>query len=358
MTRETREWSEQIKLMQAEARAANQREDNPGDHRPDVYHEGDKTVYRASALGGCERALWYARTGVERSPVSATLMKAFREGSNSEDLVLQMARERYFFDITEPQCEYEIEVPGTDGLVVVRGHLDGLGASSGTKEVGNVEAKMLGPDLWKKSHTARFKSIPHWMVQVQLGMMGSGRTRCWMIWGEKDADGVAKDVSYTVVEYSARDAVMALAKVRRVEAAVAAGLDIECAKEEFGCSYWQLHEGKGWGAEDVETVDDQELGALGAAWLRAKDAVKMAEGARDKARDAFKRALAKNNIDHSVGVGARGMPAFVARKVEQTRVNVDRAKLEQDGLLDQYSSTSQSSYWTIEATKKTEQGES
>ena len=84
----------------------------------------------------------------------------------------------------------------------------------------------------------------------------------------------------------------------------------------------------------------------------------MAEGARDKARDAFKRALAKNNIDHSVGVGARGMPVFVARKVEQTRVNVDRAKLEQDGLLDQYSSTSQSSYWTIEATKKTEQGES
>jgi len=52
------------------------------------------------------------------------------------------------------------------------------------------------------------------------------------------------------------------------------------------------------------------------------------------------------------------MPVFVARKVEQTRVNVDRAKLEQDGLLDQYSSTSQSSYWTIEATKKTEQGES
>jgi len=338
---EPTKYSDLISTMQAEARAANARGDNPGDHRPDVYRDGDVWVYRASAVGSsCDRALWYARTGVERSPVAGNLQKAFIEGSNSEDLALQMAREKFFFEITDPQYEYEIEV--MEG-VVIRGHLDGLGHSA-TGEDSIVEAKMLGKDLWKKSHTARFKAIPHWGAQVQMGMKGTGRKRCTMIWGRKDDDGVCEDVTYSVVDYSAREVAVILAKVRRIEEAVASGKPPECAKEEFGCSYWQLHEGKR-AKDDLEVVEHEQLGRAIQAVEVCKSDVKAAERKLDEAKANVEKLLEELKIDHSVRVEWKGTP-MIAQHVVQERRNFARAAMEQDGVLDKYSELKTSSYWT------------
>lgn len=336
------QYSDLIPQMQAEARAANARGDNPGDHRPDVYKDGDLWVYRASAVAGCPRSLWYARTGVERSPVAESLQKAFREGSNSEDLALQMAREKFFLDITDPQYEYEIEV--MEG-VVIRGHLDGLGKDGAMKREGNIEAKMLGKDLWKKSASERFKAIPHWLPQVQLGMRGSGRKICWMIWGQKDDEGVCAEVTYSTVEYSAREVAVILAKVREIEEMVASGKSPECPKEEFGCSYWQLHEGKR-AKDDLEVVTHEQLGQAIQALEVCKSDVKSAERKVEEAKANVLELLKELGIDHSVRVEWKGTP-MIAQHVVTERRNYAKNAMEQDGVLDKYSELKTSDYWTF-----------
>ena len=339
------DYSEQVQEMRAAARAANAREENPGDHRPNVYREDGTWIYRASAVGGCPRALWSARMGVERSPISDTLMKAFREGSNSEDIAIQMAREKFFMEITDPQHEYHVDVRDGDEVVaVVRGHLDGLGRSSGTDQDGNIEVKMLGPDLWKKSHTARFNAIPHWLDQVQMGMRGSGRRLTWMIWGKKDSDGVCEDVSYTVVEYNARHVAQVLARIKENERAVAEGREIECVTEEFGCPYWTLHEGKKGDRPEIEEIQDDRLAKLAELWLRAKGEATGAKKRAEVARDAYLKVAEEMKVGEQ---SARFGDLIVRRTVSERR-NIARAALENDGLLDKYSSINEVVSWTVD----------
>lgn len=346
------EYSDRVRELQAEARAANARGDQPGDHRPDVYREDGRWVYRASALGGCPRALWLARQGVDRSPRNKTLDRAMMEGSNSEEIILQMAREKFFLTITDPQYEYEIEV--MEGLAIVRGHLDGLGEHTSMDQLGNVEAKALGPDLWKKSATARFKAMPHWDRQVQLGMRGSSRRLTWMLWGQKGEDGVVVDVTYTVVEYSAREVAMALAAVKANEEACANGAHVECPKEEFGCPFWTLHEGK---REELEVVQDQKLATLAAKWLRAKAHQAAAKTEVDEAKAAFEKAAEAAKLGTGgLELAGKGQPRTKVKLVERTQRKYDRGLMVEDGVLDKYEYEGTSSYWTVTAIDDEEEG--
>lgn len=330
MTRTTPEYSLHVHELRARARALNEQGSNIGDHRPDVYRDNGVWVYRASALGSCPRALWLARSGVDRSPTNAIMSKAYMEGTNSEPVAIAMATEKWHWKITDPQYEYEIEVmPG----VVIRGHLDGLGEDTAMKQVGNVEVKMLGPDLWKMSQERRFATIPHWATQVHLGMRGSGRRLTWMIWGRKDDDGVCSDVTYGVVEYSARAVALAMKRVRDTEAAIASGAHVPCEDEDWGCPYWTLHEGT---KKELEHVQDQKIATLARIEYQANLAKKAATEAHDKAKIDLLAAVNERKLGDEVIVEGRGTGAYKLLRVRQTRREIDRGRLREDGLFDTY----------------------
>lgn len=215
-----------------------------GDHRPNVYQREDGLwVYRASAVGGCERALWYARMGLERSPINEKVLVQMREGSRLEGDILAMFSEQYEFKLTHPQHRVDIPVVGTDA--VISGAMDAQGHDTMFGRTGPVDAKKLGPDLWKRRGDLP-NVMPNWFDQLQCYIHGMGADMGWMVYGESAGTAPKQTIeqtTYRVVEADLAVIARLRQKVRRVERAVASKTMPDCLEETFMCPYWQMHTG-------------------------------------------------------------------------------------------------------------------
>lgn len=88
------------------------------DNRPSVYYEGEKTVYRASSFGIPLRSLVAARLGYEPQGPPTIVREAAEEGHRMEPVVKNI--------LAEPVHHEQREVEFEHGLVIVRGHIDGV----------------------------------------------------------------------------------------------------------------------------------------------------------------------------------------------------------------------------------------
>lgn len=315
--------------LKAKVRGANQRGvrlDGGGDDRPPVYEEDGTWVYRASTVGGmCDRALWLARMGVERSPTPDGLKVAYLESANNEQLAIDMFVDEYRITVEDQQHEFEIDV--CDG-VIVRGHVDGIGHDTTLDRRGVVEVKCIRADDWDRRSPSMY---PSWETQMQLGMKGLGLPLTWIVYGRK-VDGVVDRVSYSVVEYRPRAVAEVMRRIRRVEQLVADGRPAVCDRERWGCPYWALHEGVD--GEDQE-IEDRALAALAVQITDRAAEVRRAEEQLKRMR----RELTDKLIELKVKNGVIVAPG-VRRKVTvitPTRRVWDEDKLREDGVdLDRY----------------------
>ncbi len=121
-------------------------ESRGGDNRPSVYFDPDINlwVYRASALGRCDRELVMLRRGAEGEPVPDWLMRRFNEGHEFEDELLRRFSEDNDTEVIDRQRV--VEIPVGKGAIV-RGSIDGR--TEDTMAV-LVDAKFLGPDKFRE----------------------------------------------------------------------------------------------------------------------------------------------------------------------------------------------------------------
>ncbi len=118
-------------------------------HYPAVTIDEDKVMrIRASALGGCYRALAAEAVGYAADSVPKNMLQVFGEGRRREPIILQRLVEEYEVDLIFPPIDkpYSIELKIADGLAIV-GHIDGLGMWGGKKWV--IEVKTASPDMFK-----------------------------------------------------------------------------------------------------------------------------------------------------------------------------------------------------------------
>ncbi len=141
------------------------------DHRLDV---------RASALGQCRRALWYAATGrPQTNPMTDETRLVLEAGQALEPVVVR-AMQRRFWTVTpsDPEDPWRVEVEAGAGLVV-SGHPDATGAIElfGGERV--IEVKTRGPEAFKRWRTlGAERSHPESVAQAacySLGMFGEVR---------------------------------------------------------------------------------------------------------------------------------------------------------------------------------------
>ena len=315
--------------LKAQVRGANLRGvrlDGGGDNRPPVYEEDGRWVYRASAVGGmCDRALWLARTGVERSPTPEGLQTAYLESANNEELAIAMFTDEYGVTVDQQQREYEIDV--CDG-VVVRGHVDGVGYDTVLGRTGVVEVKCIRVDDWDERSTTMY---PSWEPQIQLGMKGLNLPFTWVVYGRK-VDGVVDRLSYSVVERRPRVVAEIMRRIRRIEQMVDDSAPPVCDKERWGCPYWTLHEGTG---DEEQEIEDRALASL---------ATQIADRAGEirRAEEQLKR-MRKELTDKLIGLKVTGGVIVApgvrikAKVVTPTRKIWDENKLREDGVdLDAY----------------------
>lgn len=168
-------------------------DDRKGDDRPAVYVENidgvDVVVYRASALGGCERALVAARVGATRHPVPAVIQNAFDEGHRNEPIIMGRFADDHTGQmrlIPNGENQRQVQIPviwsgkrKTSQPIMVRGSLDGLaigvsGDLKGKKIV--VDAKAFSTSNFDRMlrDPSKLPFWDHYITQQMLYARGVG----------------------------------------------------------------------------------------------------------------------------------------------------------------------------------------
>lgn len=264
-----------------------------GDDHNIVYPYAGKWVYRASAIGSCERALFAARRGLSPTPPPGKLQDAYDEGHRAEDYLLQ----RFFEDhtdhtrLTDPPSDM-VTVEGNQmtvrvpvGDAVLRGSLDALSQHGNHLYV--VDAKAVGPDLWK-AMVDKEKIPSAYVDQQHVYMAGVGAKEAILACGRK-VDGVIRpgcDMGYLRIPFDPAILQRAKERVLRVESWVAADRtdwpDCPSAHGAWGCPYVYLHDEPEW--EPVDPADEPHIDHAAETWAHAVELEKRAKALKADAK--------------------------------------------------------------------------
>ena len=135
---------------------------------------------RASALGQCRRALWYAATGQPQTNPMTDETRLVLEAGQALEPVVVRAMQRTFWTVTpsDPEDPWRVEVEAGAGLVV-SGHPDATGAIELFGEERVIEVKTRGPEAFKRWRTlGAERSHPESVAQAacySLGLYGEVR---------------------------------------------------------------------------------------------------------------------------------------------------------------------------------------
>lgn len=241
-------------------------------------------VYRASSIGYCPLALYYDRQGVDHEPTPEWLQKAFDEGIDNEQRILDMLysktplwklytveelknRGYQMGDVTgdpsgnDYSSQVRVEIP-VGNVGVVRGHVDGVAYIwlSGHKrywETRGVEAKAFGNSLWGLYKRKGLAGFPKYQWQVSVLMHGLGLPFLFVV-GRKDDAGVVQEIDIEEVDEPPVSLGQIKGRVLGLEARLGSGNEPKCdIPFMYPCPFYQLHEqeaGLEQGVDDVKLI--------------------------------------------------------------------------------------------------------
>lgn len=265
------------------------------DHRPDVYEEGGKWVYRASSFGGsCLGSLVRSAVGVGTSSPPDVIQRAYDFGAANEHVVIDefsryhgwrmlgptQLENRYGWGSVKANGQVELDLPVPGG--VIRCHPDGVAkcyriddatrekyenlpyALGDTRvvEVKTVAASMKGQNLFEK--------YPNWPWQLSVEMGVTKLPAIYVVAWKEDGELIRLDdgrLDLTVAYYSTPPYSLGAMKKRVAEIARAvrahgdgAGFPA-CDVKQWPCGHWEFHdkvEGI-WAKPDLLEIDDEEI---------------------------------------------------------------------------------------------------
>lgn len=292
------------------------------DDRPAVYLEGNRTVFRASALGGCLRALVAARLGYDPLPFDEASELRMGEGNLHEPVIVEWLKTEGW-PVVDQQCLVELTVADT---IVIRGHIDGIGRRPGRDDV-LVEIKAMGEDPFKRWVADRFASNDRYAWQVSTYMHALNVPGLFVV---KNRNTGAVDVM------EIDEAPIPLAKIKaraaQVEAIARRGDFPECDTAYlWNCPYRYLHDQKE--LPGLASVDDTEVDALAGAYDRARTLATQADSMKKLARDRLADVVRDRK---KVKTGSWSVSCSL-----QKRTTVDMAKLRAEVDVTPYEVTSE-----------------
>jgi hypothetical protein len=244
-----------------------------GDDRPRVYRDDNLWVYRASSLGGCERALLAARREEPASPPPPTLQTAFDQGHAAEDLIMRRWQDNHTWALvtSENSRQVQVQIVDPDLGAAIRGSLDGYAHHGEHNLAYPVDAKAFGKTLWDKLDKQGIWAFPHYCAQLAvyaagLGVLGWDVNEAMLAVALKNDDGTVtadspvRYVSVDIAELNERGYGLdgLWRKVERIETAARDNTpftEFPCPREggEWGCPYPQVEDR----LEPVELTGDE-----------------------------------------------------------------------------------------------------
>lgn len=227
------------------------------DNRPSRYIETDAdgnetVVYRASSLGGCDRAMVaYARGHVPR-PHPKWFQEVLDEGTNAEDAIDAMWVRETGVGTTKKQAEYELFVGIIEGRrVIIRCHPDGIDDHG----VYVREYKKFRPSTFPQFREKGAFINEYYPWQVSIEMLVTGMT-CQFVGGEF-VDGEIVSVLPFIYGVPPISLVKIKQTIARVERLINEGYgaeEVPCTKR-FPCPFWPLHDDVLAGGETRVVLD-------------------------------------------------------------------------------------------------------
>lgn len=279
------------------------------DDRPSVYVEGDRVVYRASAVGGCLRALVACRLGYDPLPFDDNSELRMAEGVLHEPAVLERL-EGDGWVVVDQQREVELVI---GDRIVIRGHIDGAGGRGPDDAARVVEVKAMGQNPYNDWLANGFAGNRRYAIQLSVYMAALGLPGLMVVKNRNTGH-----VHLTEVDEPPIPIPQIKARVARVEAIARTGELPDCdATSLWNCPFRYLHDQKDLTSTVV--VDDAEVDALAAAYDHARVLATQADGMKKTARDHLADAVRDRG---KVRTGRWSVSCSM-----QTRKTVDMAKL-------------------------------
>ena len=300
---------------------------------------------RASALGQCRRALWYAATGQPQTNPMTDETRLMLEAGQALEPVVVRAMQRRFWTVSpsDPEDPWRVEVEAGAGLVV-SGHPDATGAIELFGDERVIEVKTRGPEAFKHWRTlGAERSHPESVAQAACYSLGLyGEVRDVVI---ATLDTGSRQWDYEVVP-AARAERAWDAACRRLSALAehheACGPDPEALPErDFTASDWQCrrcphlnlcqpgeaaNEAEGAEQDEAEPVSDETAKAALRDYEQAQSQIKASDQDKRAALKTLQEWLetkgeSKARLDGSAKTRTVGMVASRRYAVDHQRLN-------------------------------------
>lgn len=266
------------------------------DNRPAVYLEGNNVIYRASALGGCIRALWAARTGHERTAIPQVVKRGMDEGTDLEPVILNLLFEKYNWTFADgSQSVLEMNVGAFNGKTLwVRGAVDEIGCPADPMVVGNsmqkhkpVDVKAFTNDDVEKYRDKGFAAFPRYAWQQSFYGLAYGTDSFYMpvfnkgTWAMEEWTLAPHGILFTRDQIAAR--------VLEVEEHAMNGTMPDKCDGNFACVYPYLHDQPA----EKDTIPEAAL-PLARTSIILRQKIKVFTDAQKKLDEAIKPHLASD----------------------------------------------------------------
>lgn len=259
--------------------------DHVSDSRPSAYEENGVAVYRASAVGGCIKALTAARLGYTPIAPNEKSERVMNEGNIHEPHILSSLEREHGWVIGRRQDELELPV-GTG--IIIRCHPDGvITTSERADHLGRVvEAKAMGKDVFAKWLKHGWESNRRYAYQMSIEMHCLNMPGVFAV---KNRDN--GEIHTTFVDQAPFSLAEVKARVAKVEAAAREAVLPQCDPQSWLCDFFYLHDqpveggGEGGGGGDEVVENDEAVDALAALLFKARLEKKQAEAMEKEARE-------------------------------------------------------------------------
>jgi hypothetical protein len=255
-----------------------------------VTVNGNGTIeYRASALGGCEKALLAARLGYDAIPLrpDTPILKTFAAGHRIEDEVLAA----HFPHVTMRQEEVRLAI--TNRIHVV-GHIDGFndGELLEIKSQNQQEFERFELNGWETGLFPKYK----W--QVSAYMLGLGmQPRLRLIRALRDENGEwTGKMSQYLVHFPFYSEQHIRERILKIEAMAATGVLLADCIPSFPCPYFYLHD-----EIDRDVIDDEGIDILAKEYEEARRTEATAKGKKEYTKKALREVLEEDKITTASG---------------------------------------------------------
>lgn len=223
-----------------------------GDDRPIRYIDPDGTVvYRASALGTCERAFVACATGTPAAPMPDWFREVLDEGTAAEPVISGMWELQTGLGTVDQQREYDLRIGRVgDAEVIVRCHIDGM--SDDPPGARLREYKKFRDSMWPKFLTQGVECGANYPWQVAVCMLAGDFDECEFVGGHM-VDGVVTEVKHHLITNPPVTFKAIRDRVKRIERLIQAGFDakeVDCNKSMYPCPYFKVHD-----EDDSETYE-------------------------------------------------------------------------------------------------------